>query len=83
MTCKELIEFLDDYYAGDQPAEVRAEFEKHLATCSECVDYLRTYENTVRLAQAASLCDEPAATADDAPEELIQAILAARSKQAD
>jgi anti-sigma factor RsiW len=82
LSCKEFIDFLDDYLGGDQPAEVRAEFERHLAICPYCVDYLRTYESTVRLAGALRSPDNAGPPAD-APEELIQAILASRAKAAE
>jgi anti-sigma factor RsiW len=76
LTCREFIDFLDDYLTGDQPAKVRAEFERHLSICPVCVDYLKTYRAAVRLAAASGEQEIPA----DAPEELIQAILAARRK---
>ena len=75
-TCQELLDFLGDYIAGDLPAAQRAEFEHHLAKCPPCVAYLKTYEQTIRLGKCAcSNVDEKP------PEELIKAILAARSKQ--
>jgi anti-sigma factor RsiW len=77
MNCKTLIQFLADYLAGELPCDQFAVFEEHLAECPWCVDYLRTYQEAVRMGRAAlSTPDAPAAGA--APEELIQAILAAR-----
>ena len=55
------------------------EFERHLAVCASCVNYLKTYEQTVILAKVSG--DD--AVPEDVPESLIQAILAARSKPAD
>ncbi len=81
LNCREFIDFLDDYLDGKQPAEVRAEFERHLAICPYCVDYLKTYQDTRCMVQSIRVTNaaEPPA---DVPEELIQAILAARNKNA-
>ncbi len=73
LTCKEILDFLDNYLSGNQAADVRAEFDRHLAVCPMCRDYLQTYSATVRLADASRQ-----AVTQDAPEDLIQAILAAR-----
>jgi anti-sigma factor RsiW len=77
MNCKTLIEFLADYLSGELPADQRAVFEEHLAECEWCVDYLRTYQEAVQMGRAA-LTAPYAPAAGSAPEELIQAILAAR-----
>lgn len=74
MTCRECAEFLAEYLAGELPAEVRATFEAHLAICPNCVTYLDQYQATIGAGKAA--CADEAA--DDFPEELIRAILAAR-----
>ena len=80
MTCRELIEFLMDYHAGTLPAAQRASFEAHLALCPPCVVYLKTYDEAVKLGKGA--CSNPDdAVTDQIPEELVQAILAARTKQ--
>ena len=77
MKCRECDEFLVDYVAGELPAEVLATFEVHLARCRNCRAYLEQYRATI----------EAGKTACDAykeglrmPEELIQAILAAKPK---
>jgi anti-sigma factor RsiW len=80
MTCRELIDFLMDYHSGTLPAAEKAAFDHHLALCPPCVDYLRTYEETVKLGKGA--CAEPdGEVPDEVPEELVRAILAARGKQ--
>jgi predicted anti-sigma-YlaC factor YlaD len=80
MTCRELIDFLDDYLAGTQPDDVRQVFEGHLAICLHCREYLRTYRDTVSLVKAA--CSEPDTPLPaDAPPELVEAILAAVRKR--
>jgi anti-sigma factor RsiW len=80
MNCREFTEFLQEYLFGNLPAEQRAEFDKHLAECPWCVAYLDSYRKTIRLEQAAFSAPEDASPPTEAPEELVQAILAARSR---
>lgn len=75
MNCKELVDFLLDYLAGELPDGVRQHFELHLAACPPCVAYLKTYERTVQLGRAA-FADPPEAVDAEIPEVLVQAILA-------
>ena len=79
MTCREILDFLMRYLDNELPAEQRARFEEHLGGCPECVDYLNTYRETVRLGQKA--CAEDPAACKDVPEGLVQAILAARRRE--
>lgn len=79
LTCKQLIDFLDDYVGGALAAEERAEFDRHLALCPACVDYLDGYRETIRLGRAA-LARGDEAVPDEVPEELVRAILAARRR---
>lgn len=74
MTCRDFIEFLTEYLAGELSDRERFIFEAHLAVCPSCVAYLNTYRETLAFEQAAFADDEPT----DAPEELVQAILLAR-----
>lgn len=77
MTCRELIEFLDEYEAGAQRPEVRAEFERHLRVCPQCRDYLKTYRDTLVLARAS--CEEHGdRVPDEVPEDLVRAVLSAQ-----
>jgi anti-sigma factor RsiW len=78
LTCSELSEFLARYFAGELGPDERARFEKHLAECPECVVYVRSYSETMRLAKNAYELD---AMSDDAPETLIRAILEARQRE--
>jgi anti-sigma factor RsiW len=75
MTCKQLVETLEQYLAGELGADVRETLESHLTTCTNCRRYLESYQNTVRLAKHAD--DAPPA---EVPEGLVQAILSARSR---
>ena len=76
LTCQQLIDFIMSYLDNDLPDDQRAEFDRHMAACPSCVDYLKTYEKTVQLAK--SCADDPVPA--DVPESLVQAILAARKK---
>jgi anti-sigma factor RsiW len=79
MTCRELVEFLSAYLAGELAREERGRFEEHLAVCPECARYLRSYEETIALARGAfAHPDDPVPA--DVPEELVRAVLAARRK---
>jgi anti-sigma factor RsiW len=78
LTCRELIEFLDDYVDGCLTRAEHARFEDHLARCEACVRYLRGYRATMRLALAA--CAEADREPDDVPEELVAAILDSRPR---
>jgi anti-sigma factor RsiW len=72
LTCQEVIAFLMDYVDGTVDAGQRARFDWHLARCQSCVAYLRTYEITIRMEQTCRV------SAEDVPDELVEAILAAR-----
>ena len=76
MTCRELAEFIADYLVGELAADVRDRFEQHLAVCPNCQKYLRSYTETTTLGKRAFDDDSPLPST--VPEELIQAILAAR-----
>jgi anti-sigma factor RsiW len=80
ITCRELIDFIMDYLNDALPAHQRDAFDRHLAVCPSCVAYLRTYEQTVGLSKSAHAAapDEPVPAS--VPEELVQAILAARPR---
>jgi anti-sigma factor RsiW len=78
VNCRTFIEFLMEYLNGELPPAQRAEFEAHLAECPWCVAYLQTYQEAIRLGKAV-LADEEAVP-EAVPEELIQAILAARAR---
>ncbi len=79
MTCREFVEFLHEYLSDELPADLRIAFDRHLAGCADCTAYLRTYEETIRLANA--VCAEPEGPVPDGvPEELVRSILAAYAR---
>jgi anti-sigma factor RsiW len=73
-TCRELLDFLSDYLADELPAETKAAFERHLALCPECVNYVENFRLAVQSARSA-FSDPPSPV----PESLVQAILRSRS----
>jgi len=80
LTCRELADFLAEYLDGTLDPDTRILFDAHLAVCPDCVTYLRSYAQTIRLAKAA--CGGP----DDpvpagVPDELVRAIVAARRRR--
>ncbi len=76
LTCRELDDFLAAWFDDELPSEVRSAFERHLGVCPACVDYLAGYRETVRQGRLAFGSD--ADSEFDAPEELVDAILALR-----
>ena len=79
ITCREFIDFLACYLDDDLPAERKRLFDRHMAVCAHCVAYVDSYRTTIAaIRHTVSAAD---AVPDDAPEELITAILAARRKQ--
>jgi anti-sigma factor RsiW len=79
LTCKQLLDFLDDYVGDALSPEERAEFERHLGLCPPCVSYLDGYKETMRLGCAA-LAPSDDAPPEDVPADLVSAILAARRR---
>jgi anti-sigma factor RsiW len=75
ITCEELVTFLADYLAGELPPARTHEFERHLAVCDSCVQYIATYEESIRMAKAAM--NAPELRVEDVPEDLVRAILSA------
>lgn len=79
VTCRELTAFIAAFVADELPSATRLEFERHLDMCANCVTYLSGYQDTIRLSRFA--CDDDdGPVPDTVPEELIQAVLSARSK---
>ena len=79
MTCREFADFIARYDAGELSADGRASFERHLEMCLNCRRYLAQYRATIELGRAA-FHDLDASVPENVPEDLIAAILAARSR---
>ena len=78
MKCRELAEFLSDYVSGELPVESREHFEFHLSKCKNCHQYLVQYEVTIKAGKFA--CDEMSDEMGAIPDDLVKAVIAARSK---
>jgi predicted anti-sigma-YlaC factor YlaD len=50
LTCKEMVELMNDYLEGAMPAEDQADFEQHLVFCDGCAEYLRQLRQLGRAA---------------------------------
>ena len=80
ITCREFIDFIGQYLSDELLPEERAKFEHHLTHCPPCVRYLQSYRETMKISKVALAPPNDPVPAD-IPEELIQAILSARSQQ--
>jgi anti-sigma factor RsiW len=80
VTCQELVEFLMNYLDGALSEAERSLFEEHLGECPDCVAYLATYQDAVRLGKAVCAGEGPVPA--EVPEDLVRAILAARPGEA-
>jgi hypothetical protein len=80
VTCREFADFMGDYLSGELPPALRGRFDYHLTLCINCQRYLASYRETVALGKQA-FADADAALPADVPEELVKAILAARSSR--
>jgi anti-sigma factor RsiW len=77
VTCRQFVDFLDEYLSGSLSEGERAAFNTHLAVCPSCVAYMKTYQASVLLGKAVLIrSEEP--VPEEVPEELVRAILAAR-----
>jgi anti-sigma factor RsiW len=74
VTCREVLNFLSAYLDGELPEEEGVAFERHIAACDSCIAYIQSYQQTIELSRGALAGDEE----PDLPEDLIQAVLAAR-----
>ena len=73
MNCREMSEFLQDYFAGDIPEAVASEFSVHISGCGNCTVYMEQYRQIIAGERALRAED----SACECPEELVQAIVAA------
>jgi anti-sigma factor RsiW len=50
LVCQQAVELVTDYLEGTLPRAARRRFEKHLASCPNCTEYLAQMRETIRLA---------------------------------
>jgi anti-sigma factor RsiW len=72
MNCRDVSEFLQDYFAGELPQPVAGEFAGHLDGCDNCTVFLEQYRRTIVAGRAVLSEDERC----EVPEDLINAIVA-------
>ena len=63
LSCRELIDLLAEYRTNTLDPETNRQADTHLLSCSACVEYLRSYEQTIRLAK--NVLRSPSEAADD------------------
>jgi anti-sigma factor RsiW len=49
LTCRELVELVNDYLERALPADQHSRFEAHIAGCVDCAAYLRQMRETLAL----------------------------------
>jgi anti-sigma factor RsiW len=49
IVCQEVVELVSDYLEGALPRGARRRFERHLAGCPHCTEYLAQMRETIRL----------------------------------
>jgi anti-sigma factor RsiW len=77
ITCRQLTDFLARYVEDGLTPEERRAFDRHVAMCRACKDYVDSYVRTIEL-ESLAFADPDAPVSADVPEELVQGILAAR-----
>jgi anti-sigma factor RsiW len=80
ITCVEFEDFILAYLDGELSTRQRRIFEFHLAACRECRDYLAAYRSAMTVTRDA-LDTQIAETLSNVPEDLVSAVLAARTSQ--
>ena len=73
MNCRDLSGFLEDYFAGELPEPVSAEFSTHLSGCGNCTVFIEQYRQTIVAGR--TICTEEETI--EVPAELVEAIVAA------
>lgn len=78
LSCKQFVDFLDEYVAGGQSEDARKAFEEHIERCPPCLDFLNQYRDTIKTSRESCCCGNRVVPPEDVPQTLIEAILAAR-----
>ena len=79
ITCREVVDFLDEYLSGQLEGARLEEFEYHLSSCPPCINYMESYRRAVLLGRQALRRSEDAPPAE-VPDRLVEAILEARRR---
>ncbi|MGE0821602.1 MAG: anti-sigma factor [Candidatus Binatia bacterium] len=81
MTCREFVEFLWRYFSEELSPNEREGFDAHLAQCPHCLKYLQSYQETIHIGKKV-FTDLEETLPHEVPEDLVKAILEARTKAA-
>jgi anti-sigma factor RsiW len=65
MACQELVELVSDYLEGALTRRDRRRFERHIAGCPHCTEYLEQMRVTIRVAGALTEDTVPQHVLDD------------------
>ena len=80
MTCRAFADFIGDYLSEELDPSVRATFERHLGRCPNCQRYLALYKAATDMSRDAFADRDDPADSAGVPQDLIDAILAARPR---
>ncbi|MFT7464083.1 MAG: anti-sigma factor RsiW [Pseudohongiellaceae bacterium] len=80
MTCQQFSDFIRAWLDGELSEGQRSSFDEHMALCSECAQYLDNYREAMELGKSAYLPLDAEALHAEVPEDLVQAVLAARRR---
>lgn len=77
ITCEEFEDFIISYFEGELSRGQRIIFDVHLKVCKECREYLKAYRASMDVSKGALIGSETE-TLNDVPEDLVEAVIAAR-----
>lgn len=80
IACRDFVASLAEYQEGEMRPRRRELFDAHLSRCAKCSSYLKSYATTVKLAKEA-YSDAGSVESHDMPEDLVESIMASRSKR--
>lgn len=63
LTCRRIVELIDDYLDGKLPPRTRARIQEHLRTCGDCTRYADQLTQTVAATRSLGSHPPPAAFA--------------------
>lgn len=58
-TCESLRELLYEHHAGELVVEVHEQFELHLVSCANCLHFVESYRQTIRVVRKLPKCELP------------------------
>ena len=59
LTCQQVTGLIVDYVTGELDATTRSILDKHLHNCRDCVAFLNTYQETIRVTRTVRYADVP------------------------